>query len=76
LGSYLSFIDFDNVRYWDIRESTLVNMLNINNQLKSSSIYRDDRNYLKDGNLREAQIAKEKLEEAQRNDAKLRKLFK
>jgi len=75
-GSYLSFIEFDNVRYWDIRESTSVNMITNNNQINSSSIHREDRNHLINGNMREAQIAKDKLEGAQRNDAKLRKLLK
>ena len=41
-GSYLSHIDFDGVRYWDIRHNIDIEQYPIKNQIKSSSIYRKD----------------------------------
>jgi hypothetical protein len=42
-GSYLSHLDFDGVRYWDIRENYPVQLIELDNGLPSSSIYRQDR---------------------------------
>lgn len=47
---------------------TLVNK----KQLKSSSIFREDRALLMAGKMDEAQLKKEELEEIQRKDRKLR----
>lgn len=74
-GSYLSFIEFNNIRYWDIRENIPIKSIEINKQLKSSSILREDRIFLALKNLPAAQEAKEKLEEIQRKDRKLREKF-
>ncbi len=74
-GSYLSYIEFNNIRYWDIRENIPVKKLQFESKLKSDSIKRDDRYLLELGRIEEAQIAKEKLEELQRADRKLREKF-
>jgi hypothetical protein len=51
-------------------------MIEVEKSLKSSSLYREDRLLLEDKKMNEAQILKEKLEEQQRNDRKLREKFK
>lgn len=71
-GSYMSHIDFDNTRYWDIRNNFPIKIIETSNQLQSSALYRKDRKYLENGNLLEAQLEKEKLEKIQRNDRHLR----
>jgi hypothetical protein len=75
-GSYLSHIEFNGIRYWDIRENIQIKMIEFEKSLKSSSLYREDRLLLEEKNINEAQILKEKMEEQQRNDRKLREKFK
>ena len=74
-GSYLSHIDFDGKRYWDIRRNIDIEEYPIKNQLKSSSIYRKDSLLLLQKKLEEAQDAKTELEEIQRRDRRLRKAW-
>ena len=74
-GSYLSHIDFDGKRYWDIRRNIDIEEFPIKNQLKSSSIYRPDSLLLYERKLDEAQDAKTELEEIQRRDRRLRKAW-
>jgi hypothetical protein len=71
-GSYMSHIDFDGVRYWDIREHFPISLIEYEKNLPSSSVYREDRRLLEEGNLEQAQKAKEIIENIQRNDRKLR----
>ena len=75
-GSYLSFMEFDGVRYWDLREHTDIEGYEITNQLKSSSLFRPDRICLEEGRLDEGQVEKELLENLQRKDRKLRENHK
>ena len=75
-GSYLSHIDFDGKRYWDIRHNIDIEEFPIKKQLKSSSIYREDSLLLYERKLDEAQDAKTVLEEIQRRDRRLRKAWK
>ena len=75
-GSFLSHIDFDGVRYWDIRRNIDIEEYPIKNQLKSSSIYRPDSLLLYERKIDEAQDAKTELEEIQRRDRRLRKAWK
>jgi len=75
-GSYLSHIDFDGKRYWDIRHNIDIEEYPIKNQIKSSSIYRKDSLLLYEKKLEEAQDAKTELEEIQRRDRRLRKAWK
>ncbi len=71
-GTYLGFIEFDGKRYWDIRETNYLNIYDNPNQLLSSSLFREDRIYLEKQDLEKGQINKNKLEELQRHDRKLR----
>lgn len=73
-GTYCGYIDFDGVRYWDYRHSEVpaINFLNV---LPSDSEVRKDLITLRQGNIEEAQVAKEELEELQRFDRKLRAKF-
>jgi len=71
-GSYLGFIEFNNIRYWDIRENVEIKSIEVEKQLLSSSIYREDRILLGENKVEEAQKMKDKIEESQRNDRKLR----
>ena len=75
-GSYLSHIDFDGKRYWDIRHNIDIEEFPVKNQIKSSSIYRKDSLLLYEKKLDEAQDAKTELEEIQRRDRRLRKAWK
>ena len=75
-GSYLSFMEFDGVRYWDLREHTDIEGYEIIKQPKSSSLFRQDRICLEEGRLVEGQIEKELLENLQRGDRKLRENYK
>ena len=74
-GSYLSHIDFDGIRYWDIRRNIDIEEYPIKDQIKSSSIYRPDSLLLYERKLDEAQAAKNELEEIQRRDRRLRKAW-
>ena len=71
-GSYLSYIEFDGVRYWDIRRNIDIDYYPVKDQIKGSSIYREDCQLLYERKMQEAQKAKEKIEELQRYDKKLR----
>ena len=68
----MGFIEFDGVRYWDIRESVYLKEYDNPDQKASSSLFREDRIYLEKNELVKGQINKEKLENLQRNDRKLR----
>ncbi len=74
-GSYLSFLEFDGVRYWDIRENMALKAFDIANQPRSSSLFREDRIFLEVGRLEEGQREKERLEILQRADRKLRENY-
>lgn len=79
----MNFIEFDDKRYWDIRENVPIKVfylfknqsLNLERQLPSSSIYREDRILLEKGDILQAQVSKEKLENIQRGDRKLREKY-
>lgn len=75
-GSYLSHIEFDGKRYWDFRENFPIKVIDTDKPLPSSSLLREDRILLEQGRLEEAQIAKEKIENLQRADRKLRQNYK
>lgn len=74
-GSYMSHLAFDNVRYWDIRSNFPIKIIELEKNLPSSSIYREDRMLLEEGNLKDAQQSKERIENLQRHDRKLREKF-
>jgi len=42
-GGYLSYIEFDSVRYWDVRENFNITLIELEKNLPSSSVYREDR---------------------------------
>lgn len=71
-GSYLSYIQFDGQRYWDIRRNINIEAFPVKDQIKSSSIYREDSQLLYQKKNDEAQEAKNNLENIQRKDRKLR----
>jgi len=75
LGSYLGFIEFNGIRYWDIRENIDIKSYEIDKQLPSSSIYRLDKILLGENKVEEAQKMKDKIEDTQRADRKLRQKF-
>lgn len=72
-GTYCGYIEFDGVRYWDARDTV---KFKVNprekNILPSDSRYRADLISFIAGDVDEAQANKEKMEQAQRDDAKLR----
>jgi hypothetical protein len=70
-GTYLGYLDFDGVRYWDARYVRPYK-IKFTQVLESDSESRKDMIVLKAGNVELAQTSKEELENLQRNDRKLR----
>ena len=73
-GNYMGFMNFAGKRYWDVREKENVNfpiVLN-DNYLNSDARARSDGIALQTQTVEEAQEEKERLENIQRNDRKLR----
>ena len=72
----MGYIDFDGVRYWDVREQ--VNYIQQGSDLNSKTTLQSDSRRRPDainrylGNMEVAQEAKHELEVAQRKDRKLR----
>lgn len=77
-GNYMGFMDFDGVRYWDLRDDQKFrkhfkpDLRSEPNPLPSDSTKRQDSILLSALDYDNAQIAKEDAEELQRNDRKLR----
>lgn len=63
------------MRYWDIRENKYIKSYDVPNPSKSSSLLREDRVALAQANLVEAQKEKERLENLQRHDRKIRENY-
>ena len=74
-GTYLGYLEFDGVRYWDAREAQSFPLI-IKKVLPSDSDYRDDLIHLQNDEIEPAQAAKERLEERQRADRRLREQYK
>ena len=74
-GSYLGYLEFDGIRYWDARDVTPFPLI-VKKTLPSDSDHRPDLILLQRQELDEAQRAKEILEENQRTDRKLREAYK
>ena len=71
----MGFIDFDGIRYWDIREKESVWFpieKKGESSLPSDSSRRRDAIVLATGDIKAAQVVKEEMENLQRNDRKLR----
>ena len=71
-GSWVGFIDFAGVRYWDIRSTQKMSMCTPAQTLKSDSRLRPDRKALEAKNLKLAQDEKVRIEEQQRHERRLR----
>ncbi|EGR27407.1 hypothetical protein IMG5_195890 [Ichthyophthirius multifiliis] len=72
-GSYMSHIEFDEVRYWDYRQGLPLKLLHEQKPIKSDSSFREDLQLLSMNAVNQAQKAKEQIENNQRQDAILRK---
>jgi hypothetical protein len=73
-GNWLSFLDWDDERFWTVSEDMPFHWQPDPDPLPSDSRFRADLAALAAGDVVEAQKAKEALENSQRVDAKLRKL--
>jgi hypothetical protein len=71
-GEFSNFIKFDEKPYWEYDRHEFSKFLRMGYTLPSDSTFREDIQWLKNNNENEAQKAKIKLEEIQRNDRKLR----
>lgn len=76
-GTYVGYLDFDGVRYWDYREKMRVHtevdyVAPDEETLPSQASKRTDGIFLLEKTVEEAQEEKERLEELQRSDRKLR----
>ena len=73
----MGYLNFDGVRYWDIRDKDKFHFPlrqedAPSDSLPSDSIKRTDRLFLEERPVDEAQTEKERLENLQRHDRKLR----
>jgi hypothetical protein len=73
-GNYCGFVDFNGVRYWDYREIDKLHfpVQETRHYLSSDARNRTDGIFLRTRPVQEAQAEKERLENIQRNDKKLR----
>ncbi|KAJ1475989.1 hypothetical protein T484DRAFT_1826373, partial [Baffinella frigidus] len=71
-GSWVGFIDFDKVRYWDVRSCQKMTNSPPAGLLPSDSRRRGDAVELHKKDFKTAQAAKLQLEETQRKERKLR----
>jgi len=63
------------VRYWDVNENVYLKSFENPNQFPSSSLFKEDRIYLEKQNLEKGQEHKDRLENLQRHDRKLREIY-
>ena len=73
----MGYLNFDGVRYWDIRDKDKIHFPPrkediVPNSLPSDAVKRTDRIFLEEKPVDEAQVEKERLENLQRHDRKLR----
>ena len=74
-GTYLGYLEFDNKRYWDVREVTACPFHSNNETLPSDGLFRDDLQIYQMGDLNGAQLAKEEIKNLKRYDRALREAF-
>ena len=72
-GSWIKNLSFDGVEFWNIHKDVGYDMIPEPNPLPSDCSFRTDLRALADGDIEEAQIQKDSLEQLQRADKKLRK---
>lgn len=73
-GTYLGYIDFDGIRYWDLRHTEFFEYI-LTKNLPSDSEFRDDLLALRRDDMEQAQNFKESMENQQRSDRELREKF-
>lgn len=71
-GFWTLFLDIDKKRYWSFDEYRPYPLASISNPLPSDSTFRGDLKCMIEGNLEEAQVQKDILENIQRRDRKLK----
>ena len=74
-GEWTSYISFDNIEYWNNDKTKSFTIFNHEFILPSDGRYREDLINLIKGNQEQSQIEKEKLENRQRQDKKLREKY-
>lgn len=74
-GEWTNFLYFDNVLYWRVKTYPLTPIIKMEYSLPSDSTLREDLNHFIKGNETEAQAIKEKYEDIQRIDRKLREQY-
>ena len=72
-GEWTNYISFDGHKYWTVKDYEPIPLYKMEYTLPSDSTNRADLNYLLQNDEINAQAEKEKLEELQRADRKLRK---
>ncbi|CEM02035.1 unnamed protein product [Vitrella brassicaformis CCMP3155] len=74
-GTWLGYLDFDNVRYWDIRTTPNYPLLPVADEalLQSDSTLREDLLLLTEGRVRAAQEAKDRISDRHRYERALRR---
>lgn len=74
-GYWIDYLMIDGDKYWEIGKEQPTPLTKATNLLNSDSDYRADLQAMKIGNLEQAQIQKENLEDIQRNEFKLREAY-
>ncbi|KAL6050876.1 Oxysterol-binding protein 4 [Balamuthia mandrillaris] len=73
-GSWVSCIEFDGERYWDFKQNLPKHVPKpVDDPLPSDSRFREDLCFLAAGDLQQSGLAKTRLEEKQRYEARLRR---
>lgn len=71
-GNWLAYLDWDDCRYWTLLEEKPDGWTPDPHPLPSDCSFREDLRKLATGNMEEAQLSKDQMENDQRRDAKLR----
>jgi hypothetical protein len=74
-GQWTKYLNFENEKYWENGDYPLARFYREDYILPSDSTFREDLNYFIQNDEEQAQIWKEKMEEIQRNDRKLREKY-
>ena len=71
-GIWHKYVEFDGVKYWEFGKTEAYELEYDRSPLPSDSIYREDLIAWKSEDVTKAQVVKEKMENIQRADRKLR----
>jgi hypothetical protein len=74
-GEWTNYVSFDDYKYWSVKDHEALPLAKTEYTLPSDSIFREDLNFFLKDDEENAQLMKEKMEERQRTDRKLREPY-